>query len=93
MEVLMSLPRKEVRAKGILPEAHDRIALYAMARNETIDKVVSDILNNTFLGVGYTDRLAAERMHRLGLVGNLSEQQKSPSAGTDEPNVYNFRGQ
>lgn len=56
----MSLPKREVRAKGVLPEAHDRLALLAMSRNETIDKAASDILNTALLGTGYTERLAAE---------------------------------
>ena len=81
---LMSLPKREVRAKGVLPEAHDRLALLAMSRNETIDKAASDILNTALLGTGYTERLAAERMARLGLLGNSWETQKSSSAGTDE---------
>lgn len=84
---LMSLPKREVRAKGVLPEAHERLALLAMSRNETIDKAASDILNTALLGTGYTERLAAERMARLGLLGNNWETQKSPSAVTDELDV------
>ena len=83
----MSLPKREVRAKGVLPEAHDRLALLAMSRNETIDKAASDILNTALLGTGYTERLAAERMARLGLLGNNWETQKSPVGATTEPDV------
>lgn len=83
----MSLPKREVRAKGVLPEAHDRLALLAMSRNETIDKAASDILNTALLGTGYTERLAAERMARLGLLGNNWETQKSPVARTTELDV------
>ena len=86
----MSLPKREVRAKGVLPEAHDRLALLAMSRNETIDKAASDILNTALLGTGYTERLAAERMARLGLLGNNWETQKSSSAVTDELDVQNL---
>lgn len=68
----MSLPKKDVRAK-VLPEAHVILQMHAIARGESMEKVASDILNTACLGVGYTERLAAERMQRLGLLGKFGD--------------------
>lgn len=69
----MSLPKKDVRGK-VLPEAHTILQMHALARGETMEKVVSDILNSAALGVGYTEKLAAESMHRLGMLGKTGER-------------------
>ena len=68
----MSLPKKDVRAK-VLPEAHVVLQMHALARGESMEKVASDILNAACLGVGYTERIAAERMHRLGMLGKTGD--------------------
>jgi len=70
--IAMSLPKKDVRAK-VLPEAHVILQMHAIARGESMEKVVSDILNAACLGIGYTEKIAAERMHRLGLLGRVGE--------------------
>lgn len=72
MRSKMSLPRYDVRGK-VLAETNATIEMLAIARGVSKEKVVSDMLNTACLGVGYEQRLAAERYQRLAKAGMFEE--------------------
>ena len=68
----MSLTKKDARAK-IEPEAHAVFAIRALVTGDSLERVYSDALNAAALGIGYRDKIAAERLARAGQLGRSGE--------------------
>ncbi len=69
----MSLVIKDMREK-VIHAAHDRLVTIAQARGMTLERLTSEVIEKAMLGDGYKEILAAERMVRLGMIGNNGDR-------------------